>query len=366
MYYFIIYDILSLVIKMKKNSTERIIYFDYLRIVSIFFVIMIHVVGTNWFTIHINLVNWKILNIYNSISRFSVPIFVMISGALFLNKEKEIDIKKLYSKNILRLVTALLFWSLAYSVYKNIIIEKTINLFTLKSIFIGFINSHYTLWFIIMLIGLYMSIPICKKICEDKKTEEYFLILSLVFAFVLPAINQAPIINKYLTTGIFSITVPIALGYSGYFILGHYLNTYTISKRNNKIIYILGIISLIFTIIATDIFSNYKGYASEAFYNYLMINTLFVAIAIFVLFKNNIPKLKTSNMFDSIIIKISKLSFGIYLIHDFFVSFFSMLNLESSFLISISSPIIAIVIFILSLICSYIISKIPILNKYII
>ena len=168
------YDIIFLVRSMKENYIKREIYFDYLRILAILCVIMIHVVGVNWFTTPIYSTNWKILNIYDSIARFSVPIFVMISGALFLNKEKEISIKKLYSKNILRLVVTLLFWSLMYSIYANIIIAKTISLSILKLTYLDFINSHYTLWFITMLIGLYMAIPIFKKICEDKKIEEFW------------------------------------------------------------------------------------------------------------------------------------------------------------------------------------------------
>lgn len=351
---------------MKENNNKRSIYFDYLRILAIFCVIGIHVVGTNWYSTPLESTSWKILNIYDSMFRFSVPIFVMISGALFLSKQKKISIKKLYFKNILRLVTALLFWSLAYSVYRNIMITKTLNLFALKRTFIEFINSHYTLWFITMLVGLYMAIPIYRKICEDKKTEEYFLILSLIFVFILPLMTQAPIISKCLTTGIFNITVPVVLGYSGYFLLGHYLNTYEFSKKYEKTIYILGTISLIFTIVATYFFSVYKGYASEAFYNYLIINTLLVAVAIFTLFKNRISKIKTSNKFNNIVIKISKLTFGVYLVHDFFIIFFSMLEINSSIPLSLATPIIAIIIFILSLICSYIISKIPILNKYII
>ena len=48
----------------------------------------------------------------------------MISGALFLRNSKKLDIKKLYSKNILRIVVVFLFWSLVYGIlYGKIKIE---------------------------------------------------------------------------------------------------------------------------------------------------------------------------------------------------------------------------------------------------
>lgn len=50
------------------------------------------------------------------IASFAVPLFVMISGALWLDRDKEVTIKKLWTKNIFRIITAFLFWSLSYVV----------------------------------------------------------------------------------------------------------------------------------------------------------------------------------------------------------------------------------------------------------
>ena len=62
---------------------KRCIYFDILRIVACFAVIIIHV--CSWYLYSdINSPNWQVFNFYNSIVKWSVPIFVMISGALFL------------------------------------------------------------------------------------------------------------------------------------------------------------------------------------------------------------------------------------------------------------------------------------------
>ena len=85
---------------MKNIKIKREIYFDYLRIFAIFLVIGIHIAGINWHSSSANSITWKILNVYDSMFRCAVPIFIMISGALFLNQEKELNIRRLFFKNI--------------------------------------------------------------------------------------------------------------------------------------------------------------------------------------------------------------------------------------------------------------------------
>ena len=64
---------------------ERLLYLDWLRMFATFMVVTIHVsapyVGTPYYDAP---TNWLGANFYESISRASVPLFVMISGALLL------------------------------------------------------------------------------------------------------------------------------------------------------------------------------------------------------------------------------------------------------------------------------------------
>lgn len=86
---------------------DRVVYFDYLKIIAALAVIMIHIASENWYTIDVESTKWFCLNFYDSIARFGVPVFVMISGALFL--DKKVKISEIYSKYILRLVIAFIF-----------------------------------------------------------------------------------------------------------------------------------------------------------------------------------------------------------------------------------------------------------------
>lgn len=88
---------------------------------------------------------WNVFNFYDSIVRWAVLVYVMISGALFLGRD--VPLNKIYGKNILRIFTAFIFWVFVYAVCEYL--EKG-NL-TLKT----FMASHFHLWFLRMIIGLY-------------------------------------------------------------------------------------------------------------------------------------------------------------------------------------------------------------------
>ena len=114
-------------------SKNRIIYLDILRILATFAVIIIHVCSQNWNKVAPSSYEWNVFNFFSGISRWAVPIFVMISGTLFLDNRRNINIKKLYTKNILRIITAFIFWSLFYTIITNDFFEKdrgNIKLFT--------------------------------------------------------------------------------------------------------------------------------------------------------------------------------------------------------------------------------------------
>ena len=155
-------------------SQNRIIYLDVLRILATFAVITIHVCSQNWNKVAPSSYEWNVFNFFSGISRWAVPIFVMISGTLFLDNRRNINIKKLYTKNILRIITAFIFWSLFYTIITNDFFEKdrgNIKLFTTS-----FIEGHYH----------FFSIPV-------------IVILTFIISAIISGIlNHIPILKKYI------------------------------------------------------------------------------------------------------------------------------------------------------------------------
>ncbi len=140
---------------------------DIARIIAALTVIMIHcsapfVTGSQLFSSE-----FVFGNMFDSISRIGVPLFLMISGALFLDEQKEVTLKGIISKNIKSLAIITIIWSVIYSVVKNIVFPffdgGSINL---KNAIGGIINGHYHMWYLYMIIGLYFIVPVLKKIIK--------------------------------------------------------------------------------------------------------------------------------------------------------------------------------------------------------
>lgn len=92
---------------------KRVIYLEYLRVYAIIAVVIMHISAQNWYDFEGQSLEWNIFNFYDSIVRWGVPIFVMISGSLFLSKK--IEIKNIYKKNILKLIIIYCLWSTFYA-----------------------------------------------------------------------------------------------------------------------------------------------------------------------------------------------------------------------------------------------------------
>ena len=352
---------------------KRIIYLDYLRVAAIMSVVILHVAAQNWYNLDGQSLEWNIFNFYDSIVRWGVPIFVMISGSLFLSKK--IETKSIYIKNVLKLVIVYFVWSIFYGIFVPIdkfimIIEGKISY---KLIITNIIEGCYHMWFIPMIIGIYMCIPIIKQIIKSKSIMKYFMRLSLVFSFIVPQIvwffNDfiggffTEIINK-INSIISNMNMHLVLGFTFYFILGYILNNINLEKYQRNIIYILGTIGFSSTVLLNAIIAWKTNQPCPTYYDNFSINVLLESIAIHTFFKY---KIFNSKKLNAVISKLSKYSFGAYLSHIFVIEALQSLGLNTLlFSPIISVPIISIITIIISYIISFILNKIPKINKWIV
>ena len=66
---------------------KRILWLDLLRIIGIFGVIIIHIVGNTINTFNLSGTSYIVYNIICKCCYFTLPLFIMISGSLLLNKD---------------------------------------------------------------------------------------------------------------------------------------------------------------------------------------------------------------------------------------------------------------------------------------
>lgn len=86
---------------------KREIRYDLLRIASCFAVVLLHVSYGYWSVVDINGNDFLVMTVYNSFTRFGVPVFFMLSGLFLLDPQKEMTIRK-WGVRVGKLVAALL------------------------------------------------------------------------------------------------------------------------------------------------------------------------------------------------------------------------------------------------------------------
>lgn len=272
---------------------------------------------------------------------------------LFLNPEKKFNIKKFYKKNVLRLFIALCFWSILYGLYGVLTKTGEGSSWTIFSIVGPIFYKRlpwYHLWFMYMILGLYFVVPIIRVFIQaaNKKDLKYVILLFFI-------VNTISFWNEFMPDLNFSI--PVITSYLGYFILGHYLYHYDISEKTRKLIYWLSFASVVFIVLLHII----SGASPRTYIN--ATNNPFVIIisaGAFLSFKHSKSKLfNNANIWK----QLSILSFGIYLVHDFFIQFIHLDFLPDCSLIVV--PIKGVAVILCSLTVTYVIKKIPFLGKYI-
>ena len=349
-----------------EKENNRILYFDILRIIACFAVITIHLCA-QWFDIlTLQAKSWMVLNIYDGFARAAVPIFVMISGALFLNPEKNVELSVLLKKNVLRIAVAFVFWSGVYSIMDRLQGVR------MRDIMFGFLSGHNHLWFLYMIAGLYLVTPLLRKLTESEKLIKYFLILWFLFSVLLTTAEAGvSYFKSYFPHWIDVIqeaaNVNLVTGYVGYYVLGHFLHRREFSRKERCVIYTLGILGAASTVVFTYLYSRRTGALDMSFYNNMALGVMLESTAIFVFFKYHAPQQK-DNAFQKLITAAAICSFGIYLVHMLVIQIVQKvlpfeLNVRP---LAVFIPIYAVAVFLISFAITFILKKIPSVNRFIV
>ena len=318
-------------------------YINFLKIISIIMVICIHVISRSWNRYDINTNEFKILTFIDCLCRYCVPIFVMCSGAIFLNRND--SVKKIIFKYMLKIYIIFIIFNTIYQIVDIIMYKDTI--LNLNTIFDCILNSIllksiYHLWYLKIVLIIYAFIPIFRYFISKNKRyiDNIILIILMLLIQVLPIvidnINFLNIINLF--------------GYLLYFYIGYYIDKYS-SKKKLILFSILSIISFIYMYLST-INSNIK---TENYMNYLSISVLIISSFIFLFARikyNSFEKEKIKRLLNFQV----KYNFSIYIIHGFVIGGLQYLKLidiyeyKNIFFIILYVVIVYIICFIISFI----------------
>lgn len=331
---------------------------DSVRVVAIAAVIMIHVSAGFVTGLESGSQGFFWGNIFDSLSRIGVPLFVMVSGALMLDENKEIPLRKLFFERIPKIIFLLGVWSLVYTLlYRVALPLYKGEPLSIKSIVGGFVFGHYHLWYLYMQIGLYMALPflrciVCKK---NKNIVLLYIILSLFSKFSIPVINM---IAQWQENAIYLVKLinKFKLGFFNefisYYLIGWYIVHIGVAAKYRRVIaYLVSLLSVVVIIVYVYFSKDY----SNAYKNSNILVFLY-ASGVFLLLNNitiNSKAKKPMQMF-------SEYSFGMYVIHLIVLSAVRIIIPK----MALTSYILTVFLttFFLSFLAAYVLSKIPVLK----
>ncbi len=273
---------------------ERIAYLDVVRVVACLMVILMHSpmpsIGAPGF----------VLTGISFITSPCIGLFFMVSGALLLPVNTTMVV--FYKRRIPKVVIPTLIWTILYLLVN--IIEGTLTLNQLPKIALSIPFSAQgsgILWFMYTLIGLYLISPVVSPWLTNASRKEIEFVLCLwLTSLFFPVLSNCLFVNQGNTGVLFYFT-----GYSGYYLLGYYLNRY--QPRYGKV---LSLLMIIIPIIICGIIL--KSYPQIDFYRYFWYLSIFVvsmSCGWFSLISSLVTKEKRALMMCS------SLTLGIYLSH---------------------------------------------------
>jgi surface polysaccharide O-acyltransferase-like enzyme len=305
---------------MEKRSQFKLcdVPIDLIRVVAIIAVVLVHAAGrwsiTSQELSQLNTVgtaSWVTVLIYQCFATLGVPLFLMLTGLLLLQPEKNESLRVFFKKRFFRIGLPLLFWTIIYFIWDFSVLKIP---FTVSTILQGILNGAYTqFWYIHVLFGLYLLTPILRVIISHANRElvKYFVVLWLISVSILPFLNTLS--SFQLSKNIFIIT-----GYVGYFILGVYLCSVQIRRRTALIFMFLG---TALTALGTYmlVVSNAVG-GMYFFQEYLSPTVIFASVMAFLFLltiksSSSLPQEVKPSILSRLVKIISQNTLGIYFVH---------------------------------------------------
>ena len=363
------------VMNLSNQKNQHIVWLDVVRFIAMFTVVCCHC--TDPFNFYPgtapNIGEIKLWGaIYGSVLRPCVPLFVMITGALLLPVRG--DASTFYKKRIPRVFYPFLIWSVLYNLFPwitgllglnpQIILdffpyageEVMRQSFSVSLEYILMIPFNFSIlavhmWYIYLLIGLYLYLPVFSAWVE-KASERAKLMFLLAWGVTLLLPYYYQFVSNYLwgtcSWNSFGMLYAFA-GFNGYLLLGHYLKNLEWSLKKTLTIgipmFAVGYAVTFLGFRHITALPEYTDEMLELFFTYCSLNVVMMMIPVFMLAKK--VKVNSERM-KKALANLTVCGFGIYMIHYFFTGPSVVLMRAIDMPIGLQIPVAAILAFAVS------------------
>ena len=354
---------------------KRIVFLDYVRVFACFLVMVVHasenfygaegstdMVGPQSYLANESDRLW--VAVYDGFSRMAVPLFIIVSAFLLAPMKAGLTSWQFYRQRCIRILPPFFIFMILYSTLPLLWgqIDAETSLKDISRIFLNFPSQAGHLWFMYPLISLYLFIPVISPwLNKATAKEERFFIGLFLLSTCMPYLNRCfgevwgqCFWNEYHILWYFS-------GYLGYLVLAHYIHVHLTWNRSKRLV--IGIASMVVGALLT-IYSFYVQAIPgvtlvtpeiEIGWAFCTINCVLLTAGTFLAFtcigNSKSPRLIT---------EMSKLSYGMYLMHIFWLGLWVTVFKHNLALPTVAAiPCIAVSTFICCYVTTKIISLIP-------
>ena len=358
---------------------ERIAFLDYLRVFACFLVMLVHG-AENYYpgpestdmagpqAILASQTDRLWVSLYDGFSRMAVPLFMMVSAYLLAPKKKEQSSREFYRRRFGKIFPPFLVFTILYCTLPLLWgqLDAATSLRDLARIPLNFPTIGGHLWFLFPLFSLYLFIPVISPWLETASArEERFFILLFLISSCMPYLTRwfgeiwgQCFWNEFHILWYFS-------GFLGYLVMAHYIRTHLdwgVKKR-------LAIGSALLLVgAAVTIWSYYvqavpgvllETPVLEVGWRFCSINVALATAGAFLLF-SCIGLENASYESPQWIAELSRMSYGMYLMHIFWLHLWAYVSMQVLQLPTVASiPFMAVCTFVSSAVCTKLISLIP-------
>lgn len=335
---------------------------DLVKACAILGVAVIHA-ATGAYQNQLGSAGWYSAVAWGSVSRASVPLFLMCTGVLFLAPEKELSGKKLWLRYILRIGVAMFFWALVYKFYHLAVSWN----FTAESITGAvkealFFQHEDHLYYLHMVLLIYAFLPLLRLLTRhgDKRLLQYALGLWFALGIVYPTVQ-----SYWPFTLLAGVPLQWMLNMSyaamGYCLLGYYLKKYPLRRRWGALSLGLGL-ACVFG--GTVLSSLRDGALNTKFWEGMSVGVCLMTAGLFSLLasvQGTGPRLGAAARF------LSKASFCVYLSHMLFLHVLRALGLDGNWpLPVVGVPLLALLTVLGGLVVYVVASRVPVVKRWLI
>lgn len=348
----------------KLTVSARMQSIDLAKSIAIACVVLIHVASEPLLWEAPNTGRWMQSLLWGSASRFAVPLFFLCSGALLLDENRGADARHIWTRRIPHILITLFFWASAYAfaplLYHRSLCRETIAK-ALMDVLCWRHEQH--LYFLHIMVLVYAALPVTRAFLRraDEKTIRYALALWAFSGVLLPTARALGLL--FWLDGI-PVQWALSLTWSsiGCTALGWRLRKKPLRAGTSIALVLLG---FAICYVGTAVLSIRKGTLAPQLLEGLSPGPLMMAIGIFCLCEVLAPKLP--NVLQRTAETFGKASFGIYLAHEFALSAFRVFGVTTWFASPlISIPALAFACLLLTFMGVFVMSKIPIVRRWLI